>query len=244
MKLFSPDNSTCQPLYLFPDQGLAFTRCQILPGVTLQRLKGPLKKLVALANQMPGEKGGYNFAVLVQHGQYAEHVNQQRKTKGHEPLDDFLVETSSITKHVVLSLVLVARIRFRIGGELQMKMDQGKDKKKSRLAGYGPGRLDECLVHWAKVIGRAFHESTWFQSSIRSNCISDRAGGRMNGLRWRLARSGMQYARHFKIKAFLGILAELLSQYPTHTFTLRISVVYTAGSRKGLTSSRRHGDRG
>jgi hypothetical protein len=97
--------------------------------------------MIAPAKDMPGERGGYNFAVVVQHGQYAEHVNKQLKAKGHEPLDDLMVETSSITKHVVLSLVLVARTRFRIGGEHQMRTEQRKRKKKSRLAGYGPGIL-------------------------------------------------------------------------------------------------------
>ena len=140
-KYFNPDNSTCQTLHLFPREGFAFSRCQIMPGVTLQRLKGPLKKLIAHEKKMPGERGGYNFAVLVQHGRYADYVNQQLHAEGMEPLDHFYVETSSITKHVLLSLVLSARIRFRIGGEYQLTKAQGNDRRKVRLAGYSPGIL-------------------------------------------------------------------------------------------------------
>lgn len=39
---------TCVPLYLFPDKCLTFSRCQLLPGVTLTRLSLAQKLLACI----------------------------------------------------------------------------------------------------------------------------------------------------------------------------------------------------
>jgi hypothetical protein len=135
MKFFSANAASCQPVYFFPDKRLAFTRCEVLPGVTLRQLKGHLKSMIASAKEMPGEKGGYTHAVCVEHGKYAEHIAARLTDQGKEFPEHFFVETHSITKHVVLSMVLIARTRFRIGAEYQFKI------KDYRLRGYAPGPL-------------------------------------------------------------------------------------------------------
>ena len=141
VKLPSIDMS-CQPVYLFPEQHLDFSQCKVMPGVTLQRLEGRIKRELARAKQMPGEKGGYNFVVRVAHGEYVEGLKERMVNEGTEPPEDIWVETFSITKHVVLSLVIVARLRFRTGAVHTFEeAKSGSRKVFRRLGGSSPGIL-------------------------------------------------------------------------------------------------------
>lgn len=139
------NNIYCIPIYLFPEQRVSISRLSVLPGVKLIRLSGELKeKINTFSNKLPREQGfAPNYAVLIDESSYKDELVKRIKTGGSVVPAKIMIEPSSITKQVVISLILAGRVSFKFRGVFNLKIKSQGKKKSYTIASYSHGQLQE-----------------------------------------------------------------------------------------------------
>lgn len=108
----------CVPLYLYPSEYLSFSRCKVIPGVTLSSLTANLKTAIDGRSQNLLVQPGFSqtHAICVDKSEYLAGLAKRLNDEDSQMPSKVFVEADSITKQVMLSLVLVGPITFIFGG--------------------------------------------------------------------------------------------------------------------------------
>ena len=166
----------CVPIFLFPDDSLKFTRCEVVPGVRVQRISKSLTDIFRKVNENIPEGSRPDFfpshVIMIELQKHFEYLTvlfaREKIVIPRHPYEDkferseLFVDTSSVIRHVVMTLVLTCGIQFRVGGSI---------------------RLDEILVgKTRKYVWRGYShhysEGSYLQNSLVWNNFANTANVR------------------------------------------------------------------
>lgn len=154
---------SCIPLILHPQSKIGFRSCEVIPGVKLQRIDKPLKKYFdTFSDKLPREIN-LNFApshvILIEMKRYIDELEKRIEKEGQRlpelPRDGvsdhfdrsvFLTDGEAITRHLIVSLVLLGLPGFQVAGTYGLEI-QGSGAKK-KIGGGGYSRLPSRGNYW------------------------------------------------------------------------------------------------
>lgn len=141
----------CVPLYLFPNERIEFTRCEVVPGVKVQRISKALTDFVRQQNDKipPGHRPSFfsSHVIMIElqkHfdyltallGQEGRQIPKHPFEKNNIERSELYVEADSVTRHVVMALVLTGGLQFRVGGYHTLKVNTVHKMPKYIASGY------------------------------------------------------------------------------------------------------------
>lgn len=141
----------CVPLYLFPNERIEFTRCEVVPGVKVQRISKALTEFVRQQNDKipPGHRPSFfsSHVIMIElqkHfdyltallGQEGRQIPKHPFEKNNIERSELYVEADSVTRHVVMPLVLTGGLQFRVGGYHTLKVNTVHKMPKYIASGY------------------------------------------------------------------------------------------------------------
>ena len=132
----------CVPAYLFPLSRLKFSRFSIVPGVKIVRLTGGLKQTISsMYDQLPVKPNfGITHAVCIEEEPYLEKLKNRLIVEGGTKLpENTFIESESIAKQAILSLIIAGRISFAFQGVHQVKVEKKGRKNLYTAKGYSHG---------------------------------------------------------------------------------------------------------
>jgi len=124
-----PREFLCIPMHLEPHQRLGFTRCELISGLTLTRLSDELHTQLGLAKNGVRRSFHPNYAVLADVAKYREGVQHRLRSEGQtipaEPAYGWTIAPTDLVRHTLVSLILLQRFRFIVGGSFKLETDGG-----------------------------------------------------------------------------------------------------------------------
>lgn len=230
---------SCMPVYIFPAEWINISRCSILPGVKLIRLEGELnEKIKTSSRNLPIELGFLpNYVIQIDEKVYLEDLVKRISDDGSTPPNRILVESNSIAKQVIFSLVLTCRVSFKLRGVFHIKVEQRGRKKTYSSSGYSNSSLQELSNPMASAILQNSGNSAHSISKAIVNNASKLDRYYRSGLWWndRLAMSLAYFwdamCTPIAHQSFIGLtnaLESLLSttkQEITHILAERIALI-------------------
>ena len=128
----------CVPLYLFPNERIKFTRCELVPGVKVQRISKALTNFVRQQNEIFRPDFFPSHVIMIELQKHFDYLTALLGQEGreiprhpfekHTERSEHYVEADSVTRHVVMALVLTGGLQFRVGGYYTLKANTKKTK--------------------------------------------------------------------------------------------------------------------
>ncbi len=140
----------CVPLYLFPNERIEFTRCEVVPGVKVQRISKALTDFVRQQNEKipSGHRPDFfpSHVIMIELQKHFDYLTALLGQEGreipkhpfekHTERSELYVEADSVTRHVVMALVLTGGPQFRVGGYHTLKANTVHKMTKYIPSGY------------------------------------------------------------------------------------------------------------
>src|SRR5262249_32207720 len=117
----------CVPVYLEPRQRLGLTSCEVIPGVTVSKISKTLGGLLDSAAGFRTRHFAANHVILIDVDKYARPLEERIRATGRQvptgpdPIpwpnpNRRLVFEADLVRQVLISLILLQRFRFVVGG--------------------------------------------------------------------------------------------------------------------------------
>ncbi len=150
---------TCVSAFLRPQHRLAFTRCQIVPGIYLQKLSAHLKNAIDSSNDAARIRPqfGATHVISIEENTYLERLRERLAEEGETLPKRSFVEWDSLARQAFLSLILAGPISFVFQGAHTFKIE-ANGPRRMHLAGYAHGPAVQVSETMATVILQATNE--------------------------------------------------------------------------------------
>ena len=213
----------CVPVYLEPHQRLGLTRCEVIPGVTLSKMPDNLRSVLddALSRTVP-RLFRANYVILADVDKYAGALRRRIRASGDEvpapPTTDlslspnqWLVSADDLTRQILVSLILLQRFRFIVGGLYDVELG----RTGFRVQSYVNRPIQEVSYVAARAIPLSLRETVDLRKLRRIALLLDPY---YRGGLWQTDRMGV---------ALSSLWTGICTPFPHHTF-LSLTIVLEA----------------
>ncbi len=194
------------PVYLFPEIGL--TRCELIPGIRLQTPAFGLSKVLEDMQRIVRMNAAVafkpNYVIVIDSAKYVPELESRlqakgmgiaeiRKALGKAPItQEPIIMALELGKHVLMSLILLVRVNFSIGGSYSLTIDELSRRRSYRISGGSHARtisresyyyLSDSLMPYSVDARELVRIAKSIEVYYRQGCwLADRMATALNSL--------------------------------------------------------------
>ena len=126
----------CVPIYLYPAQRLQFSRCTVVPGLTIRKFEGQVaEKIRSLSKKLPEPlKVHPTHLIYIDEETYFEKLKIRLEKDGKELPKKSFLDAFSLAKQAIMALILAGRVSFSMHGNFCLAKNGNKYEPKSYAA--------------------------------------------------------------------------------------------------------------